>query len=78
MLGAGFDKRLHVSPFMAMDQRYTLRLSEPGETLSVHIESTQGGERAFDATLNLRRVASGAPDLAGERPRDSSTATRWR
>jgi DUF1365 family protein len=52
---ADFDKALHVSPFMPMDQRYTWRAPAPGDTLSVHIESTQQGERAFDATLNLTR-----------------------
>lgn len=59
VLGAGFDKRLHVSPFMAMDQHYELRMTEPGETLSVHIESFEGGRRAFDATLRLERVTRG-------------------
>lgn len=54
--GADLDKALHVSPFMGMDQRYTLRVPAPGATASVHIESTEDGERAFDATLNLRRV----------------------
>jgi uncharacterized protein len=53
--GATLAKTLHVSPFMAMDQRYTLRAPAPGATCSVHIESTQDGRRAFDATLNLRR-----------------------
>lgn len=55
VLGGGFDKRLHVSPFMGMDQRYAWRAPAPGETLSVHIESTEDGRRAFDATLGLRR-----------------------
>jgi DUF1365 family protein len=50
-----FDKALHVSPFMPMDQRYTWRAPAPGKTLSVHIESTEHGERAFDATLSLTR-----------------------
>ena len=50
-----FDKALHVSPFMPMDQRYAWRAAAPGATLSVHIASTEDGERAFDATLNLRR-----------------------
>ena len=52
----GFDKAMHVSPFMAMAQRYTWKAPTPGETLSVHIESAQDGHRAFDATLGLRRV----------------------
>jgi DUF1365 family protein len=50
-----FDKALHVSPFMPMDQRYTWRASTPGDTLSVHIASSENGEHAFDATLNLKR-----------------------
>jgi DUF1365 family protein len=53
--GATLDKALHVSPFMGMGQRYSLRAPAPGPTCSVHIESTEGGGRAFDATLNLRR-----------------------
>jgi DUF1365 family protein len=53
-----FDKRLHVSPFMPMDQHYTWSSTRPEATnpmLSVHIESREGGERAFDATLQLKR-----------------------
>lgn len=49
------DKVLHVSPFMAMDHRYDWRVADPGETLSVHIESLKHERRAFDATLSLRR-----------------------
>jgi DUF1365 family protein len=49
------DKRLHVSPFMSMDHQYDWRVADPGETLSVHIESLKGGRLAFDATLSLRR-----------------------
>ena len=55
VLGGDFDKRLHVSPFMGMDQRYAWKAPAPGPTLSVHIESSEGGRRAFDATLGLRR-----------------------
>jgi uncharacterized protein len=57
LLEGSFTKALHVSPFMSMHQRYTWRASTPGETLSVHIESHESGERAFDATLALRRTA---------------------
>ena len=56
VLGGEFSKALHVSPFMAMDQRYRWRIAAPGPTLSVHIESSEHGERAFDATLSLRRA----------------------
>ncbi len=53
--GDGIAKELHVSPLMGMEQTYRFVAPEPGPTLSVHIESTERGERAFDATLNLRR-----------------------
>ena len=49
------EKAMRVSPFMGMDQRYTISLAPPGPTLSVHIESREGDSKAFDATLNLRR-----------------------
>ena len=32
------DKVFHVSPFMGMDQRYDWRVTEPGDSLQVHIE----------------------------------------
>ena len=68
---------------MPMDQRYTWRAAAPGATLSVHIASIEDGERAFDATLNLRRRPLTAPlrSLAPARPcgsSRSSTATRSR
>jgi uncharacterized protein len=52
---AELDKALHVSPFMAMDHRYSVRAGMPGERLGVHIESRRDGELTFDATLSLRR-----------------------
>ena len=57
VLHGRFAKALHVSPLMGMDHTYDWRLSEPGERLSVHIESAHAddGARAFDATLSLRR-----------------------
>jgi DUF1365 family protein len=56
VLAGGFAKALHVSPFMGMRQRYTIRAAVPGETLAVHIESHELGRRVFDATLALRRA----------------------
>jgi uncharacterized protein len=56
VLSAPFAKRMHVSPFMGMDQAYVFRAATPGKTLSVQIESSEGGRSAFDATLSLRRV----------------------
>ncbi len=55
VLAGGSEKALHVSPFMSMDQSYSWRVASPGPTLSVHIESREGGRRAFDATLALNR-----------------------
>jgi len=63
VLHGRFVKALHVSPLMGMQHTYDWRLSEPGERLSVHIESTSDhdGARAFDATLSLarREITSG-------------------
>ncbi len=50
------DKRLHVSPFMSMDQTYTWWLSEPGPRLSVRMDVHEPGSRDFHATLTARRV----------------------
>jgi hypothetical protein len=58
VVGGRLAKELHVSPFMGMDQHYVWRATAPDPahpTLSVHIESREAGERAFDATLALRR-----------------------
>ena len=57
VLHGSFEKRLHVSPFMGMEQQYAWRVTAPGPTLSVHIENHEEGRRAFDATLTLRRSA---------------------
>jgi uncharacterized protein len=59
-----FDKRLHVSPFMGMDQEYVWRASVPGPTLAVHIESVEHGRRVFDATLSLTRAELTCRSLA--------------
>jgi DUF1365 family protein len=50
-------KRLHVSPFMGMDQSYAWHVTEPGRTLSIHVENLEHGGVVFDATLKLRRAA---------------------
>jgi uncharacterized protein len=55
VLKGDLAKAMRVSPFMDMEQRYTVAVSTPGPTLSVHIESREAGERAFDATLKLER-----------------------
>ena len=54
-----FNKQLHVSPFMAMDQRYDWRCNKPAGRLAVHIDLQQivDGQlrKIFDATLALQR-----------------------
>jgi len=55
VLTGTFAKQLHVSPFMGMDHVYQARATEPGPTLSVHIESRRQGEAVFDAILALER-----------------------
>jgi len=58
VLSEELEKTFHVSPLMGMDQTYSFRASEPGESIAVHIESRpRSGEqgKTFDATLNLRR-----------------------
>jgi hypothetical protein len=48
-------KRLHVSPFMGMDQEYSFRLRGPDARFEVEIESREAGRRIFDASLALER-----------------------
>lgn len=55
LAGGELRKALHVSPFMGMDHSYEWRLTAPGRTLSIHIESHREGRLAFDATLALER-----------------------
>jgi DUF1365 family protein len=64
VLATDFAKALHVSPFMGMEQRYTMRVAAPGATAAVHIESHELGALAFDATLALRRAPLSGRGLA--------------
>jgi DUF1365 family protein len=49
------DKRLHVSPYMSMDQRYEWWTTVPGEQLRLGFRNWEDGEVVFEATLTLRR-----------------------
>ena len=66
-----FDKRLHVSPFMAMEHSYAWRFGIPGDELRVHMDvlppqsPDSSGARQFDATLVLQRKPMDARHLAG-------------
>lgn len=44
-------KRLHVSPFFCMNQRYTFALSEPGKDVYARIDVAEDGVRVFAAVL---------------------------
>ena len=55
-----FEKQLHVSPLMGMDHIYDWRLTEPGEQLSVHIESRARRRRRRSA-CSTRRSSLRAP-----------------
>ena len=55
MLRYRFAKEFHVSPFMPMEANYDWRFGAPGKRLAVHMENYIGGERVFDATLDLSR-----------------------
>ena len=54
-LGGKMAKRMHVSPFMPMEQTYEWSSGEPGERLGVRIANRERGELVFEASLALRR-----------------------
>jgi DUF1365 family protein len=58
-------KEFHVSPFMPMDQTYHWALTEPGRSLSIHIESHRAGDKVFDATMAMARREITAGSLSG-------------
>lgn len=62
-LDHGFGKQLHVSPFNGMAQDYRFSLTEPGRTLSVSIDQSEGGSRVFRAGMALSRVPLTDPNL---------------
>lgn len=81
VLSDELEKTFRVSPLMGMDQTYAFRAGEPGERLSVHIESrpresvidrnspgvrrTRGPGKSFDATLSLERRELSRRTLTG-------------
>ncbi|APZ90905.1 DUF1365 domain-containing protein [Fuerstiella marisgermanici] len=48
-------KQFHVSPFLSMGMTYHWTIRPPGDHLSIHVENRAESERAFDASLSLRR-----------------------
>lgn len=65
VLRGNFDKSMHVSPLMGMDQVHEIWVGEPGETLSVHIANHEDGDVIFDATLNLERRTLDRKSMTG-------------
>ncbi|MEM8882568.1 MAG: DUF1365 domain-containing protein [Planctomycetota bacterium] len=60
-----FDKVFHVSPFLDMDYRYRWVFTDPGASLTVHMENLRADAKAFDATLTLQRREIDGRSLAG-------------
>lgn len=50
-----FAKDFHVSPFHPMDMTYRWHSNTPTEKLCLNLANYESGEKAFDATLSLRR-----------------------
>src|SRR3990172_8508467 len=48
-------KVLHVSPFMKMELDYTFVFTPPSDSLVAHMNTSDGGDTFFDATLSLKR-----------------------
>jgi DUF1365 family protein len=57
-------KKMHVSPFMPMEQSYEWSLSAPGTTLAVHTRVLEAEHEVLDATLTLRRQEIDGRSLA--------------
>lgn len=56
-------KSMHVSPFMPMEMEYTFGFSEPGDELTVYMNTIDRGEMTFDATLRMEFRAWTAANL---------------
>ncbi|MHB1787300.1 MAG: DUF1365 domain-containing protein [Acidimicrobiales bacterium] len=56
-------KQMYVSPFYPVDGAYTIRISEPGPTVSVAVQLVRPGDRPFSAALTGQRVAASLPNL---------------
>jgi hypothetical protein len=62
---ASSRKRLHVSPFIGMeDITYEWTLTAPEQRLTVHIDESRAGRKFFDATLQMERRPLTAAALA--------------
>jgi DUF1365 family protein len=53
---ASMEKDLYVSPFIAMDARYTVRVQEDASSVRIAIDEAERGMHVLSAGLVLRRV----------------------
>jgi DUF1365 family protein len=49
------DKAMYVSPFYPIDGHYQIRVSPPGDTVSVAVTLVRAGDQPFVATMNATR-----------------------
>ena len=61
-----FEKLMHVSPFMPMEQRYEWSATEPGERLNVSIRNRQEGRIVFEAGPRARAPRDDTGGDAGD------------
>lgn len=59
------EKRLHVSPFFGLEQRYRYTFSEPGDTVYARIEVHEDGRMPMHAVLAGRRRELSNAAVAG-------------
>lgn len=59
-----FPKVFHISPFLPMELEYEFHLAVPGESLAVHVDDFENGEKVFDATFTARREPLTTASLA--------------
>ncbi len=50
-----FEKKFHVSPFMAMEQEYDWTFTAPGDEIVVECMNLEKGEVVFDSSMRLQR-----------------------
>lgn len=53
---ASMNKAFYVSPFIAMDARYVVRVQDRPDQLRIVIDESAGGDRLLQASLVLRRL----------------------
>jgi DUF1365 family protein len=61
---ADVDKRLYVSPFYPVDGRYSIRVPEPGPTVSVSVTLRRAADLPFVASLQASRQPATLANLA--------------